>query len=283
MATRTPIKKTTTPGTAKRRAETVKRQSRNRSVKLGNARKDPYVSINKLYKNIKKLHIPKNVYNLGTVTNVNNRYLSVRMSKKLVDNLKDIYVNKSMRNQAEYVGVIPFTLKNTRNYVKFYSPTARTNHNHAFVRATANEVKQYIVYHTHIVPPNNNRSLFTYPSAHDIKAYIENYPEIQANLILENNGYYIIDLLETNMRIPNPSTVIQSFLGLLNDSAFSNLMIENRGLFYIVTNSVNWKRFINRRIDPIMRRQFGISIRYYSWNELGKITLVDKNILMNQG
>ena len=55
MATRTPIKKTTTPGTAKRRAETVKRQGRNRSVKLGNTRKDPYASINKLYKNIKKL------------------------------------------------------------------------------------------------------------------------------------------------------------------------------------------------------------------------------------
>ncbi len=283
MVDRTPIKKIKTPGRSKRRAETLKRQTKNRSVTLGDARKDPYTSINRLYKNFKKIHIPKNTYNLGTVTNVNNRYLSVRMSRKLVDNLKDIYVNKSLRNQAEYVGVIQFTLKNTRNYVKFHSPTARTNHNYTVVQPTMNEFKQYIMYHTHTVPPNNNRNLFTYPSPGDIRAYIGSYPQLQANLILENNGYYIIDLLETDMRIPNPSVVNPFFIGLINESGFANVRTGYRGLAYVETNSSNWKRFINRYIDPIMRRQFGISIKYYSWNELGKITLLDKNVIMNQG
>jgi len=34
-------------------------------------------------------------------------------------------------------------------------------------------------------------------------------------------------------------------------------------------------------MDPIMRKEFGISVKYYTWDELGEITLLDRNVLMN--
>ena len=280
-SSRISIKKSTTNSTTKRKSESVKRQVKNRSVKLSTKRGgsiNMYFLVNRLYKNAKKLHIPRNVYNLGTVTSLNNRYLSVRLSRKLINNLKDIYVNKSLRNQSEYVGVIPFTMKNTRNYVNFHSPTARTNFNYNIVRPTVEQLKQYIVYHTHPIPLDKNGNLFTYPSRLDFITYIEQYPNIQANLILENNGYYIIDLLETNMRKPNPSSVNQLFTKLVNESEFKSLEIVYRGLLYVKTTTYSWKRFINRYIDPIMRHQFGISVKYHTWSDLGKITLIDKNL-----
>jgi hypothetical protein len=54
--------------------------------------------------------------------------------------------------------------------------------------------------------------LFTYPSEADFRAYIKAYPAIQANLILENQGYYVIDLIETNMNKPDPDEVVKTFL-----------------------------------------------------------------------
>lgn len=276
------IKKSTTDSLSKRKSETVKRRVKNRSVKLSAKRGgsiNMYFLVNRLYKNARKLHIPRNVYNLGTVVSFNNLYLSVRLSRKLINNLKDIYVNKSLKNQAEYVGVVPFTVRNTRNYVNFHSPTARTNLNYTLVQPTVEELKQYIVYHTHPIPLGNTKNLFTYPSTLDFNTYIKQYPNIQANLILENNGYYIIDLLETNMRKPNSSSVNQLFTKLVNESEFKSLEIIYRGLLYVKTTTYSWKRFINRYIDPIMRRQFGISIKYHTWSDLGKITLIDKNLI----
>lgn len=41
------------------------------------------------------------------------------------------------------------------------------------------------------------------------------------------------------------------------------------------------EKAVNKFIDPIMRREFGISVKYYTWDELGEITLLDRNVLMN--
>jgi hypothetical protein len=41
-----------------------------------------------------------------------------------------------------------------------------------------------------------------------------------------------------------------------------------------------WKKTINGYIDKMMRSKFGISIRYYTYDELAQITLIDKNKIM---
>lgn len=283
MATRAPIKNTPQRvNREKRLKETARRQNIERKKYLENRRRRESVerALNSLSNGITRiLNIPKNSYNLGTVLATNNRYMTVRLSKKLINNLKDIY-KKTFTNQIEYAGTIPFTVKNTRNYVKFNTPTARTNGQFATVTPPNSDFKEYIMYHTHPVP-SNDKPLFTYPSALDLKAYVRHYPDVQANLILENQGYYVIDLIETNMRKPNVSRVVATFEHLVTQREFTTVTGIHRGIAYVQTTPTKWKRTVNNYIDPIMRRQFGISIRYYTWGELGEITLLDKSVLMN--
>jgi len=236
-------------------------------------------AIDQLANNFIRLNVVRNRYNLGTITNANNRYMTVRLSRILIDRLKEIYT-RTWNQRVEYVGSITFTVSNTRNYVRFNQPTARTNMQLATVMPTQEELTQYIVYHTHPVPPHGT-PLFTYPSENDFRAYIDNYPAVQANIILENQGYYVIDLIETNMRIPNATTVVNLFKRLMDGRQFQRVRVVWSSLVYISTTAKQWKRAVNNYLDPIMRRQFGISVRYYTWNELGKITLLDKNVLMN--
>lgn len=257
------------------------RQTQNRQRVLTGRRRSSEINraINRLSNNLVRLNIPRNKYNLGTITKANNRYMSVRLSRKLIDNLKEIYF-RTWTRQVEYAGTIPFTINNTRNYVKFNTPTAHTNNRIANVTPTQEELTQYIVYHTHPVP-ENELPLFTYPSEPDLRAYINAYPQMQANLILENQGYYIIDLIETNMNKPNPNRVIQIFNELMNGYEFRRVSVPRGRFQYYTSTPEKWKRTINKYIDPIMRKQFGISIRYYTWSELGVITLLDKNVIMN--
>lgn len=263
------------------RADTARRQTANRRRVIEQRRRSVNRTLNQLANSFKRLNVGRDRYNLGTITNANNRYVSVRLSRLLIDRLKEIYT-RTWTQRVEYVGSIPFTVSNTRNYVKFNQPTARTNQQLASVTPTQEELTQYIVYHTHPVPENET-PLFTYPSEPDFRAYIANYPAVQANLILENQGYYVVDLLETNMDKPNPNDVVRVFNELMGGREFQRVRVDWSSLAYFATTPERWKRAINKYVDPIMRRQFGISVRYYTWNELGTITLLDKNVIMNIG
>ena len=263
------------------RAETARIQTANRRRVIEQRRRGVNRTLNQLTNSFKRLNVGRDRYNLGTITNANNRYVSVRLSRLLIDRLKEIYT-RTWTQRVEYVGSIPFTVSNTRNYVKFNQPTARTNQQLASVTPTQEELTQYIVYHTHPVPENET-PLFTYPSEPDFRAYIANYPAVQANIILENQGYYVVDLLETNMDKPNPNDVVRVFNELMGGREFQRVRVDWSSLTYFTTTPEKWKRVINKYVDPIMRRQFGISVRYYTWNELGTITLLDKNVIMNIG
>jgi len=277
------VKKTSTKTVEKRRSETVRRQNLNRRREVERRRKMTQINaaLNRLSKKFRRVNIPRNTFNVGTVTSGNDRYLSVRLSRKTIKELQDIY-KKTWEQRVEYGGSIPFTLSNTRNYVRFSTPTVSTNQQLASVTPTQEDMTQYIVYHTHPVP-EQNRTLFTYPSGTDFRTYISYYPTIQANIILENQGYYIIDLIETNMNKPNPDEVVAEFNRFLSSREFQRVSVNWSNLEYFQTTPDRWKRAVNGYMDPIMRKKFGISIKYYTWDELGEITLLDKNVIMNIG
>ncbi len=264
----------------KRKANTARRQAANRKRVLTRQRK-VNAAVSALATNFKRVNIPKNKFNVGTITSANDRYMSVRLSRKVLNDLKAVY-KKTWDERVEYAGSITFTVLNTRNYVKFNTPTERTNRQLASVVPTREDLNQYIVYHTHPVPQHTS-PLFTYPSSTDFITYIEYYPAIQANLILENQGYYIIDLIETNMDKPNPVDVARKFNSLISTQEFQNVSFPWSNLLYFQTTPTQWKRTINNYIDPIMRKEFRISVKYYTWDELGEITLLDKNVIMNVG
>ena len=277
------VKKTSTKTVEKRRSETVRRQNLNRRREVERRRKMTQINaaLNRLSKKFRRVNIPRNTFNVGTVTSGNDRYLSVRLSRKTIKELQNVY-KKTWEQRVEYGGSIPFTLSNTRNYVRFGTPTVSTNQQLTSVTPTQEDMTQYIVYHTHPVP-ENNKPLFTYPSETDFRTYISYYPTIQANLILEYQGYYIIDLLETNMNKPNPDEVVAEFNRFLSSREFQRVSVNWSNLEYFQTTPDRWKRAVNGYMDPIMRKKFGISIKYYTWDELGEITLLDKNVIMNIG
>ena len=277
------VKKTSTQTTEKRKVDTARRQTLNRRRQVERQRRMTRINaaINRLARNFRRVNIPRDAFNLGTVTGTNGSVLSVRLSRKTIKELQDIY-KKTWEQRVEYAGSIPFTVSNTRNYVRFNRPTARTNQQLATVQPTQEEMTQYIVYHTHPVPEYAT-PLFTYPSDADFKVYINEYPNMQANLILENQGYYIIDLIETNLNRPNVDDVTREFNRLVRGQEFQRVSVTWSNLAYIQTTPTQWKRAVNNYIDPIMRRKFGISVRYYTWDQLGEITLLDKNVIMNIG
>ena len=268
----------------RQRGDTDTRRALDRRIKMRRKRKiDIIEALRNLTKKVrsKQMNIPKNKFNVGTIMkmNRNNRFLSVRLSRKVVDQLRDVF-QKTFNEHVEYVGSIPFTVYNTRNYVKFNQPSARTNGNFASVTPSQEDFTQYIVYHTHPVPVSN-APLFTVPSEPDFRAYIKAYPTIQANLILEKQGYYVIDLIETNMQIPDANAVVTLFNNLTTGERFRSLQGQWGVVGYTRVTRDSWLKFINEYIDPIMRKQFGISVRYYLWSELGTITLLKRDVIMN--
>jgi hypothetical protein len=260
----------------RRRENALLRQKINRNRKIAKRRREEMIS--KLANNFVRLDIKGDVFNVGTITRSNQFFMEIRLSKKLVRDLLKIY-RKTWDEQVEYAGQITFNLSNTRNSILFNTPTFHTNKKLAGVVFQMNDLNQYITYHTHPVPKDVG-PLFTYPSTTDLSLYIRTYPHVQANMILEKNGYYIVDLIETNMNKPRISEVQNEFSKLISDEKFSRASVTWSNLAYFKTTPERWQKAVNNNIDPIMRKKFGISIRYHFWNELGTITLLNKNSLM---
>ena len=191
-------------------------------------------AVNRLAKNLARtLNVPGNKYNLGTIINISQPSLGVRLSRKLVDDFKKISTQTD-KNQAEYVGSARFTVRNTRGYVKFNTPTVSTNGAFAKVTPKLNELDSYIMYHSHPVPPSATNNTFTLPSLDDFEAYIAYYPYVQANIILERNGYYVIDLIESDQLIkPTIASVKQFWLDEIFKSVkFNNYSQVYRGIYF---------------------------------------------------
>ena len=237
-------------------------------------------SVDRMINNFtKKINIPKDTYNLGTITSLTETNLGVRLSRRLVDDLKKVY-SESDDRQIEYVGSTQFTVQNTRGFVKFATPTKRTNGKYNSVIPGIVDLSSYIVYHSHPIPPDN-RTLFTIPSIPDMKAYIKSYPNIQANIILEKRGYFVIDLVESDIfKKPKVDEVVTYYNKLLGTAKFDKVMTIHRNIMFFQSDLTGWKRTINGYLDKMMRSKFGISIRYYTYDELAEITLIDQNKIM---
>lgn len=238
-------------------------------------------SLTALSKNItRKINLTGDEYNLGTIINLNNRKLGVRLSRKMINDFKKIY-KKSYENQIEYVGSTRFTVNNTRGFVKFNTPTQDTNKNFKFVRPRVSDLSSYIVYHTHPVPVDGGVYV-TFPSDKDVSAYINFYPYVQANIILEKNGYYVIDLLESDpFNKPNAKDVYDFFIDkVYRKMKLQDFSVTHRGVNFLKVDPESFQRVINKYADPLMRQKFGMSIRYYRYTELAEITLFDRERMM---
>lgn len=229
----------------------------------------------------RKINLEEDAYNLGTITNMNQTSMGIRLSRKLVNDLKKIY-KKSYEQGVEYVGSTRFSVNNVRGVVKYDTPTQRTNNNFKRVAPSLQDLGAYIVYHTHPVPVSFMSTYVTLPSIDDFTAYIGFYPYVQANIILEKHGYYVIDLVESDQfKKPNPKEVFKFFIEEVYKKAkFKNASTIYRGIEFFRASPESLQRVINNYADPIMRKKYNISIRYHRYTELAKITLIDRERIM---
>ena len=219
----------------------------------------------------------------GIVTKETRDTVTIKLSREIIRKLKDLYLT-SQRDQSEYVGFINATRE--RNAVKFNSPTRHTNWHPSRVMPPQGTNDNLIVYHSHPVPVSRELSVsnVTLPSKEDFTYYVRGYPKMQANIILERNGYYMIDLLESdNFSLPNPSVAHDTFIQLLVNKDINRYQVTSMPLpIALFTVSIaSWQKMFNTYIDRVMRHRFGLSIKYYRYTELPEITLKNPESFMN--
>jgi len=193
--------------------------------------------------------------------------IKVKLPEKTVQQLRRITL-LTYRNKSEYMGTIDMTRSNNGDII-FKPPSRQTSGNYATIGGNYSKIDDaYVSYHSH----PGIEGYFTLPSIMDMKRYMEYYPRMQVNIILDRHGYYVIDFIETRKGSrPNKKQVLDEFSKTIKKRTFTN--IENMSDFY-KSNITTWKKIIKDEFSNTA----GISIKYYGYNELATITLVNKDL-----
>lgn len=284
-----------TVGTTTRSVRTIKQSVRGINTKVRTMKQSPKTKMKKVAtaasasarKNVlssyRLLSINGILNTRGVITKEGNDMVSIKLSRTIIKKLKDIYL-MSQKHKSEYVGIINVT--RSGKIVKFNSPTKHTNWNPTAVRPPPGTENNLVVYHTHPVPVGMGvpYSSVTIPSQDDFTYYINNYPKVQANIILERHGYYIIDLLESNLSsMPDPARVFNKFIFLLRNKGLANYEVSpyaNKMGFYAVSIS-SWKNMM-KYVNEVLSHMFKVSIKYYTYSELPEITLKNPDTVRPQ-
>ena len=225
---------------------------------------------------------------VAEIDRVNSDTVNIRLPRRVVNELK--FLNKkSSIERWEYAGKIEFRPNANGTMVKFNNPGRFTSQQRAAISPETYALlyDSYIAYHTHptAYTPNNlrndpsmivnsgnrtrsNKILVTLPSGADLESYIGTYPYMQANIISDENGYYVIDLIETRDRQkPNAVTVNRTMEWIRGRPFMRRRYREYGGYEYFETTISEWKKIINQGLNAYMKRLFGISIKYYGYGD----------------
>lgn len=224
---------------------------------------------------------------------LNNNKITITLPRRVIKDLENL--NKtSSRERWEYGGKINVKAGIGANIVKFNAPNRLTGEE----RGTVSEEiailmsDSYISYHTHpaayplrntignqsnmnINRANNVRTIFaTLPSDDDIRFYRGHYPRMQANIIADEHGYYVIDLIETRGRpLPDAEDMVSAMEWFRAQPFITERLRDVRGYEYFETTVSEWKDVI-KALHKRMLELYGLSIRYYGYNgDPGEITL----------
>lgn len=222
----------------------------------------------------------KDLSMIAEVGRITNDKVNIRLPKRIVDELKRI--NKmSSKERYEYAGKISFETSRTgSNEVKFNTPGRLTSQERGRVSGIIMGLIKdyYITYHTHpsATSKNNNDNTnntrsryFTLPSGADFEAYVKGYPGMQANIIADAYGYYVIDIIEAANREvrSNPKMINRAmeWIRSLNFLRSRLRVVDNYE--YFESTLTEWKSAINTELNPYMLKHFGVSIKYYGYND----------------
>lgn len=207
------------------------------------------------------------------------------LPKQTVKDIRAI-AHLSYLNQWEYAGALNFVV-NRHNDVLFSKPLYDTSKCNRSVNIDViKKVWQKtspITFHTHptpLVTTTKGNSIVTLPSKADFRAYIQMFPKMQSNLIAETSGVYVIDILESamNNRLPVPESV-NMVMNCFRHGLYDYNMKCTDGLEYFSIPIETWSMYISE-LNQDLKRMFGISIAYYSYDEPIIISIDRKQYLL---
>lgn len=219
-------------------------------------------NVNRLTKQFGIMTIPKDIETRGTIMNTEGQNLIVKLPKKLMNELKDIY-DMSERSQHEFAGLIECTFETDYALVK--SHTMRTNYNRGTVAPPQRTKATKIMYHSHPAPKGTGTTIVSIPSDMDFATYLNAQKQgvVEGNLILDQHGVYVIDVVN----FKKEEGIFQDFLKLIKSQNGFQYIIKN-DLFFMNIDTNTWQKFINGKVDILMKKEFGVSMKFYKWSEL---------------
>ncbi len=192
------------------------------------------------------------------------------LTHKVVNDLKDVSM-LSTKKQWEYAGSIALVYKNQKYIFGEIDHVTSELKNTVSVESTWMSV---LCYHTHpgIVYTGivSDKELFaTLPSNADFTAYIVGYPIIQSNVICDAHGYYVIDIIDSieKFKSPLPEAVNKVMKDFRDRPYLREHVFGDSGCEYFCTTLNDWKSTINIELNHLLSRTFGITIKYYGYNE----------------
>tara|TARA_B110000305_G_scaffold224864_1_gene270834 strand:+ start:562 stop:1212 length:651 start_codon:yes stop_codon:yes gene_type:complete len=206
----------------------------------------------------------------------------IKLSREVIHNLKEISKLSSVK-QWEFAGNIEY-----KNF-NFSRPTLVTSKKRNRVESPEIERVWYseISYHTHPgigwhgESVSHDTPVFTtLPSNADFEAYIKGFPKMQVNIICDARGYYVINILKSAYIRASPlPNAVQEYMRKMRSTPFMRICaFSDDGVEYFQTTIKNWKRQINEGVNEDMMKLFGISIKYYGYDEDPPIVTVYRDI-----
>lgn len=232
-------------------------------------------TINNITRSMGLMSIPRPIETRGTILGTNrNNTLRVQLPRTLVAQLEWIY-NRSVstrHGRLELAGLIECTFD--VNYANFTTPTIRTNYQMTSVHLPERTRMTKMTYHTHPSPPAAPGSTYTsIPSGPDFNAYIQTHRNgvIEANMILEQRGMYVIDVLRPINRDIGEN-IFNTIIEKIRSAGGFNYTVDDTILVFNLDIG-RWKSFMNNSIDPFLVRQYGVSIKFYTWDDLPQVRI----------
>ena len=138
-----------------------------------------------------------------------------------------------------------------------------------------------VSFHTHpsVTKPDRDahKVFVTLPSKSDFRAFIENYPNMQVNIICDAHGYTVVDMLDSaeSGMCPSPDGVERTMTEFRGRRDVKKLALSEENLEYFLTDMHTWKELINEDLNPILRDRFGVTMRYFTWDDEPPIVRID--------
>ena len=138
-----------------------------------------------------------------------------------------------------------------------------------------------VSFHTHpcVTKPDGNahKVFVTLPSKSDFRAFIENYPKMQVNIVCDAHGYTVVDMLDSaeSGMCPSPDGVERTMTEFRGRRDVKKLALSEENLEYFLTDMHTWKKLINEDLNPILRDRFGVMMRYFTYEEEPPIVRID--------